>query len=85
MKNSYLEYLFEHGYIPLSEIQLNEMSNDEGKSIANKLKVRFLGFWEELGKYIFNDDDVTQSSFTAGSMDEAIKKLQHLRVIFHKV
>ena len=81
--STYMEFMFDRGYIDISTIVLTEMSNSEGMSIAKKLGVRFLGIWKELGdKFIFNDDDVTESSFTAGSFQEAEKKLKALRSKF---
>jgi hypothetical protein len=78
---NHIEYLFEHGLIGADKRQLNE-DNSEGMRIAKALGVRFLGFWAELGKYIFNDDDDTGTSFVAKDIDEARKKLQQKRKEF---
>lgn len=80
----HLEYLLENGYIDVTDINvtLNEENEDEGQRIAKELGVVFKGWWKELGKFIFNDDDVTESSFTAKDMAEAKKKLHAMRAKF---
>ena len=73
---THISYLFEHGLITPDKLHLTEQTNSEGLAIAKALGVRFLGFWKELGAYIFNDDDGTGTSFTAKNMEEAKAKLK---------
>ena len=80
--STYMEYLFDEGYIDLSTITLTEENKEEGQSIAKRLGVRFVGWWDDLKKYIFNDDNVTESSFTADNFEEAEKKLKKIRLRF---
>ena len=71
----HLDFLFNRGVITVKDIQLNEENNAEGRMIAKKLGIRFLGFWADMGKYIFSDDDGTGTSFTAKDFKEAKDKL----------
>jgi len=82
--NSYLEYLVEKGCIDINKLPLNEINNAEGIRIAKAIGVRLNGWWDELGKWLFTDDDVTKSSFSAKNIEEAIRKLKNLRVAFEK-
>lgn len=82
--SSYLEYLVEKGYIDINTLPLNEAHDAEGIRIAKALGVRLNGWWTELGKWLFTDDNVTQSSFSAKSMKEAERKLKNLRTEFEK-
>ena len=72
---NHLEYLYEQGLI-VPELTFNEESDSEGKAIAKKLGIRFVGYWKELEKYLFNDDDGTGTSFAARDEDEAETKLK---------
>lgn len=81
---SHLEYLFEKGLIPMDQIILTEGKDDEGQKIAKTLGIRLAGWWEELSKYLFNDDEDTGTSFAAANLDEAKKKLAEVRAAFAK-
>jgi hypothetical protein len=82
--NSYLEYLVEKGCININTLPLNEAHDAEGIHIAKALGIRLNGWWDELHKWLFTDDSVTQSSFSAKSMEEAKHKLKNLRASFEK-
>lgn len=68
------------------EIEGNKLTDDEGKAIAQKLGIRYLGIQEdERGKpwaYYFNDDDITGSSFVGASLANAEKRLKEIREAF---
>ena len=78
----YMSYLLEQGAIPIDKLILTEGNSDEGKTIAKALGVTLRGWWDELNQWVFNDDEVTESSFTAKDMEEAKRKLANLRKAF---
>lgn len=80
----YQEYLFEHGMLYPNEIGslISEESTEEGEKIAKAIGVRFVGFWKDIGKYLFNDDDETGTSFLAKDIEEARRKLKEKRKEF---
>lgn len=81
--SSYLEYLIEKGCIDINTLPLNEAHDTaEGIRIAKTLGVRLNGWWDDLHKWLFTDDNVTQSSFAAKSMEEAKHKLKNLRASY---
>lgn len=78
----YLEYLLEKGFVDISKLVLIESHSDEGARIAKTLGVRLNGWWKELRKWLFTDDEITKSSFAAKSMEEAKEKLEKMRKAF---
>lgn len=53
-----------------------------GEDVAQKLGVRFVGEWEGLNEYLFNDDNITGGSFSAKTLEEAREKLTKMRERF---
>lgn len=53
-----------------------------GEEIAKELGVRFAGRWEDLDTFLFNDDNHTDGSFSANSLEEAREKLKKMREAF---
>ena len=54
-----------------------------GTQIVQVLNVKLIGYWEDLGKFLFHDP-ITESSFTAGTIEEATLKLNVMRHLFGK-
>ena len=66
----------------------NEELRSEGRSIAEKLGngVRYVAPWMDNGNFrfhLFNDDAVTDTSFSAKTLEEAKKKLTLNRKAFN--
>ena len=79
---NYKEYLFDHG-MSNPEVSIAEgTAAAEGESIAKTLGVRFIGYWDEISKFLFNDDNETGTSFAAKDLDEARQKLKQKRKEF---
>lgn len=77
----HLEYLLEHRILKPSDFVLTEENEDEGKGIAHVIGATLVGWWKDMGKFMFTDTE-TGSSFTAKNMEEAKKKVRKLRTAF---
>jgi hypothetical protein len=62
-------------------IILSEDIGGTGSKIAKALKVKFNGFWDAIGKFVFTDP-LTKSTFTAMNEKEAREKLGVMRMRF---
>jgi len=81
------EYLVESGTITdfsflITEGKTNQKLLEIGKRIAVQLKLKFNGWWKELNKFVFTDMEITGTTITARTFEEAQKKLAEKRKQF---
>jgi|WetSurMetagenome_2_1015567.scaffolds.fasta_scaffold536709_2 hypothetical protein len=81
---SFIDFLLESKMVDVEKLKLTKNDSEEAKKIAKMLGVKYDGYWEDINKYMFTDENNTGTSITAATYDELEFKLNKARKDFEK-